>query len=347
MPPQVQHFPAEYFSGADVTIYLGDTYIEHVTSIEFSLIEQARPIFGYQSYVADAIVHGNRTVIGSFRIPFVKPRYLLSLVEQRSGRTLVLPKTAPLETAPASTLVSFPVLRLGDQRNEVRTLQRLLRQMGAVVGPMASPWPSVIPLQQGAEGEDVDLLHRRLRDLYVPSSSVLVGARYTSQTADAVRWVQGVSGLVPSGVVDHSTAQLLRQGLQESGIFDVQTRAAIIELQVASGLTPTGELDEATQQVLPLDQASLTPAQRQELIERYWGEAMQSRRRIARHSPFFPDLDLTIYFSYGSREFAGGRPTIRALLGVNFTAVQQIVDNSGRPVEEQYTFTALDVDDGE
>lgn len=354
MPASVQVFSAEYFSGADVSIYLGDAWLEQITSIDFTLIEQARPLFGYQSYTADVIAHGTRSVVGSFRIPFTRPGYLFDLIKRAD---VSLSVTLAADGSPSAALQlpammtsaappPFSPMRVGDQGPEVRRLQSALLQAGIVVPPISFAWPtSAQVLRNGMTHPDVEVLHRRLRTLYVPSSDALRGPTFTDATEHAVRWVQQISGLSVTGEVDPPTVTVLRAGLSTTGTFDLATRAGIIELQVAFGLAVTGELDPPTQTLLLSARPPLRREDKEALIRRYWGEELKDRLREARTRPFFPG-DLTIYFSYGSLEVRGDLPRIRALTGVHLTTVSQVVDNSGRAVEDQYNFVATDIDDG-
>lgn len=78
---EYQHFPEEFFSGADVVIYFGDTFIADLTGLEYTLIENLRPIYGYASYTWDAVKRGTRIVQGSFRIAFREAGYLFRVLD--------------------------------------------------------------------------------------------------------------------------------------------------------------------------------------------------------------------------------------------------------------------------
>ena len=82
------YFPQEYFSGADVSIYLGDQFLDEVNSIQFTMIQNVRPIYGHSSYTWDDIAVGQRLVQGSFTINFKEPFYL----ERKVARAYGLPE---------------------------------------------------------------------------------------------------------------------------------------------------------------------------------------------------------------------------------------------------------------
>lgn len=59
------------------------------------------------------------------------------------------------------------------------------------------------------------------------------------------------------------------------------------------------------------------------------------------------DAGFNILVAYGPMNEADGRKvneTVHSLVGVQLTGVSQVIDGSGRPIEEQYTFIAKDLD---
>lgn len=79
---EYKRFNEEYFSGADVRIYFGDVWVDEVVSLQFTLMENVAPIFGYASYTWDAVARGARQIQGSFRINFKESYYLHSITNQ-------------------------------------------------------------------------------------------------------------------------------------------------------------------------------------------------------------------------------------------------------------------------
>lgn len=72
----LQQFGKEYFSGANVQIYMGDTYIDEITSLEYTIQENVTPIYGFASHTWDTVARGTRLVQGSFAINFREAGYL-------------------------------------------------------------------------------------------------------------------------------------------------------------------------------------------------------------------------------------------------------------------------------
>ncbi|MEW6770009.1 MAG: hypothetical protein AB1330_01265 [Bacillota bacterium] len=78
-------FYQEYFSGADVNIYFQNIFIDEAVSLQFVLHQEIRPIYGYSSYVYDALVVGRRIVQGSFTINYREPYYIERKVAEALG----------------------------------------------------------------------------------------------------------------------------------------------------------------------------------------------------------------------------------------------------------------------
>jgi hypothetical protein len=76
-----QVYPEDYFSGSDVSIYFGDTWIDEIVSINFMVMEYLEPLYGYNSYVYDACARGSRIVQGNLRINFKESYYLHKIIE--------------------------------------------------------------------------------------------------------------------------------------------------------------------------------------------------------------------------------------------------------------------------
>lgn len=73
---EYKRFSEEYFTGQDVRIYFGDTWVDEVVALQFTMMQNVAPIFGYASYTYDAVAKGSRQIQGSFRINFKESYYL-------------------------------------------------------------------------------------------------------------------------------------------------------------------------------------------------------------------------------------------------------------------------------
>lgn len=82
-----QVFPENYFSGCDVSVFIGDVWVEEVVSISFAVMEQVQPIFGYNSYTYDTVARGSRVIEGSLRINFTEGNYLNRILQNALSRS--------------------------------------------------------------------------------------------------------------------------------------------------------------------------------------------------------------------------------------------------------------------
>lgn len=62
-------FVEEYFSGTDTKIYIDGEEQKEISYIQYSVNEQLKPIYGYNSRVFDDVSVGNRIVMGVLKIP--------------------------------------------------------------------------------------------------------------------------------------------------------------------------------------------------------------------------------------------------------------------------------------
>lgn len=83
---EYRRFNSEYFSGADVRIYFGDSWIDEITNLQFSLQENVAPIYGYCSHTFDKVARGSRMIQGSFNINFKESYYLHYVIERLESK---------------------------------------------------------------------------------------------------------------------------------------------------------------------------------------------------------------------------------------------------------------------
>ena len=80
-----QSFSYDFYSGANVGIYIGDALITTVIGIEFSLVQNKRPIYGYASKLWDAVAEGTVQCAGTLFINFQFPQLLSTLIARSYG----------------------------------------------------------------------------------------------------------------------------------------------------------------------------------------------------------------------------------------------------------------------
>ena len=70
-----------YFSSLDTEVYFGSTQIDEMVAIDFTIAEPKLPIYGFNSFFANKIVPGRRTIQGTFAINFTGTKYLLNILD--------------------------------------------------------------------------------------------------------------------------------------------------------------------------------------------------------------------------------------------------------------------------
>ena len=116
----------EYFSGANVAIYLNKTHLIECAGLSYSLQNSQQPIYGYGSTVFDAILPGREIVQGNFVINFTKPNYLNSILGNTSDSLNTLVQ------APFDIVISFGA-ELSNNKNSKTIKNCFLISMGQTI----------------------------------------------------------------------------------------------------------------------------------------------------------------------------------------------------------------------
>lgn len=75
-------YDLEYFSSSSAAIYIGDVWVDEITSIEYVCRQNKTPIYGYASQLFDATSKGHVLVSGSFSINFKEQGYLWAVLKR-------------------------------------------------------------------------------------------------------------------------------------------------------------------------------------------------------------------------------------------------------------------------
>lgn len=76
----VQHFTTDYYSGNQVCIFLGNTWLSDVTSLQFQYAQNKTPFWGYKSQKYDLVAKGTQLVQGVFSVNYIDASYLNMVV---------------------------------------------------------------------------------------------------------------------------------------------------------------------------------------------------------------------------------------------------------------------------
>lgn len=72
----------QYFSGAQASVFIGDTWVDDIVSISYQTTHSRQPIYGYGSQHFDMMPKGTILVSGEFVINFREPNYLWMILER-------------------------------------------------------------------------------------------------------------------------------------------------------------------------------------------------------------------------------------------------------------------------
>ena len=118
----------DYFSGSQVFIYIGDTWVDEVTSLQYETRQNKVPLYGYASQLFDMTAAGQVLVQGSFTINFKEQGYLLAVLNRYMSLHGVY-NQVPVTLSPSSDsptdASSKKAPKLRDQTT-YQTIERLL-----------------------------------------------------------------------------------------------------------------------------------------------------------------------------------------------------------------------------
>ena len=75
-------YDLDYFDPCQMFIYIGDTWVDEITSFQHELQQSKTPIFGYASQLWDDLAAGQVLVSGSFTINFKEQGYLWAVLRR-------------------------------------------------------------------------------------------------------------------------------------------------------------------------------------------------------------------------------------------------------------------------
>ena len=81
-------YNVEYFSGAQVSLYIGDVWVDEITTLSYGYQQDRRPIYGYASTLYDDLSEGQILVQGQFTINFKEAGYLWLILNRYRTQSL-------------------------------------------------------------------------------------------------------------------------------------------------------------------------------------------------------------------------------------------------------------------
>jgi hypothetical protein len=79
-------YNVEHFSGAQVSIHIGDVWVDEVTTLNYGYTQNRRPIYGYASQLYDGLSKGQILIQGTFTINFKEAGYLWLILNRYQGK---------------------------------------------------------------------------------------------------------------------------------------------------------------------------------------------------------------------------------------------------------------------
>ena len=100
----------EYFSGAQVACYIGDIWVDEITSLQYSVRQSKHPLYGYASTLFNTVAKGQVIVQGSFTINFKEAGYMwlvLNEFNKRNGKIDLMNPLSSSEDISRSNIEQF------------------------------------------------------------------------------------------------------------------------------------------------------------------------------------------------------------------------------------------------
>lgn len=71
-----------YYSNIDAEIYINGEWYEDISKINWQIVQQTMPLFGYNSYIWDDIAQGTRIISGQFIVNFTGPNTISKAIKE-------------------------------------------------------------------------------------------------------------------------------------------------------------------------------------------------------------------------------------------------------------------------
>lgn len=80
--PYAQIYDLDYYSGSQCFLYIGDVWVDEITSLQYQITQNKRPLYGYASQLFDDTAAGQVLVQGNFTINFKEAGYLWAVLRR-------------------------------------------------------------------------------------------------------------------------------------------------------------------------------------------------------------------------------------------------------------------------
>jgi hypothetical protein len=78
----VERYTTDYFCGSQVAIFLGDIWLNEISMIQYQMVQNKRPFYGYKSQKYDLVARGTQLVNGAFSMNYTHTNFLNMVVSK-------------------------------------------------------------------------------------------------------------------------------------------------------------------------------------------------------------------------------------------------------------------------
>jgi len=103
MPDVTEHYKYDFFSGANIGIFFGNTRVSEAVGIEFNLSQTKRPIYGWASQLYDGVSDGIVQCMGSLYLNFRQAHMMTGIINNSKQITYSDPENT--ESIPSSSSI--------------------------------------------------------------------------------------------------------------------------------------------------------------------------------------------------------------------------------------------------
>lgn len=75
-------YNVEYFSGSQVALYIGDVWVDEITSITYNVTQDRKPLYGYADQLFRDVSKGQVLIQGEFTVNFKEAGYLFLILNR-------------------------------------------------------------------------------------------------------------------------------------------------------------------------------------------------------------------------------------------------------------------------
>lgn len=123
-------FQVTYYSASQAEIYFQDFLVDELVSLDYQLVTNRRPLYGYASSLFDVVADGNSIVQGSFTINYIDSNYVMIIAQAIKDRQLEVYSDDYAEFPFIEELDRLITATRNGSGIEVRKVENMVRGLG-------------------------------------------------------------------------------------------------------------------------------------------------------------------------------------------------------------------------